>query len=200
MGGWETILPPSAPPSHPTHFEPAPSLGHSTAEDLPQRPLPSRPRASVYLEELLPGEPLVPLLKLFICPGVLPKGGDRERETRSLRWGVWGQTPVPGAPRRSASPHGTFHHGPGPWRLMACGRGSMFPPRASVPSPPRGRSALGQRPPAAEHVLMKPSWLQPHLTLQETDSCRRIPGLTHRGPQEPAIPVPALCHLPGNLS
>lgn len=126
------------------------------------------------------------------------KGGDRERETRGLRWGVWGQAPVPGAPKRSASPHGTFHHGPGPWVLMACGGGSMFPPRASVPSPPGGRSALGQRPPTAEHVLKKPSWLQPHLTLQETDSWSRIPGLTHRGPQEPAIPVPALCHLPGS--
>ena len=45
-----------------------------------------------------------------------------------------------------------------------------------------------------------PMGFTPHLTLQGTDSCRGTRGLTHRGPQEPAIPAPRLCRLPGSPS
>ena len=60
------------------------------------------------------------------------------------RWRASGPTRFPGDPRRSTSLQEAFHHGPEPWGICGLWRGSMFPPRASIPSSPGGESALGE--------------------------------------------------------
>ena len=144
LGAWGTLLPPSAPPSHPAHLKSAPRLGPRTAEDLPQGPLPSRPLASIYRVEPLPVRLLVHLFKLFKHVGALPKGRGEEEGTCGQQVGSLGADPFSWRPQISTSLQEAFQHGPEPWGLRGLGRGLLFPPGASIPSSPGGESALGQ--------------------------------------------------------
>ncbi|XP_057345520.1 uncharacterized protein LOC130679936 [Manis pentadactyla] len=207
LGAWGTLLPPSAPPSHPAHLKSAPRLGRSTAEDLPQGPLPSRRLASIYLVEPLPVSLLVHLFKFFKHPGAFPKGRGEEEGTCGQQVGSLGADQFSWRPQISTSLQEAIHHSPGPWALRGLGRGLRVSTRGLHSQFSPGRICFGPgRCPWGRDLLLQnacsrsPVGFNPHLTLRETDSSRGIAGLTHRGLQEPAIPVPRLCHLPESPS
>ena len=144
LGAWGTLLPLSAPPSHPAHLTSVPRLGPRTAEDLPQGPLPSRPLASIYRVEPLPVSLIVHLFKFFKHVGALPKGGERKRGHVASRWGVWGQTRFPADPRYQLACRRLSSPALSPGDSVAWGGGCVFPPGASIPRCPGGESAFGQ--------------------------------------------------------
>ena len=158
---------PISSPSHRAHLKSAPRLGHSTAEDLPHGPVPSRPPAPTYLEVLLPVNPLVRVFKFFVDPGALPTGrGQEQGET----WpeGEFGGRPLfLGHPRDPLACRRLSSTALSPGDSVAWGGGCCFHPGPPFPVLPGAnllwaRSlSLGQRPPAAERMLEVSSWLHP---------------------------------------
>lgn len=192
LGAWGTLLPPSAPPSHPAHLKSAPRLGPRTAEDLPQGPLPSRPLASIYRVEPLPVRLLVHLFKLFKHVGALPKGRGEEEGTCGQQVGSLGADPFSWRPQISTSLQEAFQHSPEPWGLRGLGRGLRVSTRGLHSQVSWGRICFGPgRCPWGRDLLLQnacsrsPVGFTPHLTLRETDSSRGIAALTHRGFKSP---------------